>query len=141
MKKFRNQKGFTLIELLIVIVIIGILAVALLPKILGAPARARDAARKADLNQILTGVEVYYNDNLKYPAALSDVAPLMKNQAVPVDPLTGADYEYTLGSPANSYAVGTCLEIEYTPTGATSPQKLYEVTGGPDGSISTGLSC
>lgn len=58
-----TKKGFTLIELLIVITIIGILAAALLPQVLGAPARARDAARIADLNQIVTALETYATDN------------------------------------------------------------------------------
>lgn len=66
MKNFK--KAFTLIELLIVITIIGILAVALLPSVLGAPARARDAARKADIGNIIKALEVYNSDNQKYPA-------------------------------------------------------------------------
>lgn len=67
MKNTRLSKGFTLIELLIVITIIGILAVALLPSVLGAPARARDAARKADLNNIIAALETYNSDNQDYP--------------------------------------------------------------------------
>ena len=41
-----NKKGFTLIELLIVIVVIGILSVAVAPKLLDYPKKARDAQRK-----------------------------------------------------------------------------------------------
>ncbi len=63
----KMQKSFTLIELLIVITIIGILAVALVPRIAQGPARARDVQRKADLQQLATAMELYYADYGEYP--------------------------------------------------------------------------
>jgi general secretion pathway protein G len=66
--KSQLKKGFTLIELLIVVAIIGILAVALVPTITDAPARARDAARKAAVNSILSSLESYNIDNGRYPS-------------------------------------------------------------------------
>jgi prepilin-type N-terminal cleavage/methylation domain-containing protein len=62
-----KTKSFTLIELLIVITIIGILAVALVPRITQGPARARDVKRKADLQNISTALELYYSDHVIYP--------------------------------------------------------------------------
>lgn len=62
------KKGFTLIELLIVVSIIGILAVALIPSLTDAPARARDAGRKAAVNEVVAAVESYNIDNGNYPA-------------------------------------------------------------------------
>jgi len=72
--KIGLKKGFTLIELLIVIAIIGILSVALLPTILGAPAKGRDAARKAHLNAIVTALEAANIDLGGYPMGTNGVA-------------------------------------------------------------------
>lgn len=81
----KSLPGFTLIELLIVITIIGILAVALLPSVLGAPARARDAARKADLNNIIGALELYNSDHQGYPSTAQCFGPA--NLAANVSPV------------------------------------------------------
>lgn len=59
--------------MLIVIVIIGILAAALLPKFAGAQAKARNTARKADLNQLTTALNAYQVDYGQFPASLDDL--------------------------------------------------------------------
>lgn len=72
MKRF---KAFTLIELLIVITIIGILSVALIPRITGGPSKARDAQRKTDLLQVATALEQYASDNQgAYPTQLGNIS-------------------------------------------------------------------
>ncbi len=67
-----RKQGFTLIELLIVITIIGILAVALVPRISQGPARARDVQRKADLQNLASSMELYYSDYGFYPSATDE---------------------------------------------------------------------
>ncbi len=63
------KKGFTLIELLVVIAIIGILAAFAFVSFGGAQARARDAQRKNDLNQVQKALQAYYSDHGQYPNA------------------------------------------------------------------------
>lgn len=63
----RKKTAFTLIEMLIVIVIIGILASALVPRLISIQTRARDTKRKVDLRQIANGIAIFYNDNGRLP--------------------------------------------------------------------------
>ena len=65
----KTKKGFTLIEMLIVIVIIGILAAALIPRLSSARGRANDVARKADLAQVASALVSYQIDRGEFPTS------------------------------------------------------------------------
>ncbi len=77
MRHLRNkkEKGFTLIELLVVIAIIGLLASVVLLALNSARAKSRDAKRLADVRQIASALELYFNDNNNYPTAGSCTTP------------------------------------------------------------------
>ena len=66
----KNRGGFTLIELLIVVVIIGILASIAIPKFAATKDKAKLAAVKSDVRNIITGQEAYFADYNVYTASL-----------------------------------------------------------------------
>lgn len=59
-KKNTTESGFTLIELLIVITIIGVLSAVILPSLGSARVKARDTARKTDIQNIYKMLVAYY---------------------------------------------------------------------------------
>src|SRR3989338_1898582 len=70
----KNTRGFTLIEILLVVVIIGILASLVVPRLAGRSEDARLRAAKADVDGGLSlALDLYEVDNGAYPAQLEDL--------------------------------------------------------------------
>jgi len=78
-------RGFTLIEIMVVIVIIGVLAALIVPKIMGRPDEARIIAAKQDIGSILQALKLYKLDNMRYPTTEQGLQALVKKPtAAPV---------------------------------------------------------
>jgi len=69
----RKHKGFTLIEMLIVIVVIAILALIVIPRLLGAGRKAKEASLRGDLHQLRNAIQQFEADMGDYPAALTQL--------------------------------------------------------------------
>lgn len=59
--------GFTLVEIMVVVVILGILAVLIVPRVLGRSDEARAAAAKHDVAALMQSLKLYRLDNGRYP--------------------------------------------------------------------------
>ena len=84
--KMKRQEGFTLIEIMVVIVIIGILAALIVPKIMSRPDDARIVAAKQDIGSIMQAMKLYKLDNHAYPTTEQGLDALVKKPATPPVP-------------------------------------------------------
>jgi general secretion pathway protein G len=62
-----RQRGFTLIEIMVVVVILGILASVVVPRIMDNPDKARVAKARHDIQALESALDVYRLDNYVYP--------------------------------------------------------------------------
>jgi len=104
-----RHTGFTLLEVMVVVVILGILAALVVPKIISRPDEARVIAAKQDIAALLQALKLYRLDNQHYPTteqglqalvARPTSAPLAPNwkaggylERLPNDPW-GNPYQY-----------------------------------------------
>ena len=99
-----NRKAFTLIELMLVVIIIGVLAAMVMPRLVGRSEQARVAAAKADINaNISLALDLFEMDIGHYPASLNELmekggnpdtwkGPYLKKK--PIDPWGKWEYVY-----------------------------------------------
>ncbi len=109
-----NNRGLTLIELMVVILILGILAAIVVPRIMGREEDARRVKAKLDISSLETALKLYKLDNGTYPSTEQGLQALiepptigqlprkwrtggyLEKARVPKDPW---DYEYIYLSP------------------------------------------
>ena len=73
-----DDQGFTLIELMVVIVILGILAGLIVPRIMGRPEEARRTKARVQIESIETALQLYKLDNGVYPSTEQGLEALVQ---------------------------------------------------------------
>jgi general secretion pathway protein G len=124
-RKFYTQDGFTLIEIMVVILIIGLLALMVVPRLRGVADRAKRTKAQADIAELKQALDRYYLDNGSYPTTDQGL------QALVSPPQSGRT--------PNNYEQGGY--IEKLPTDPWGNQYFYQSDGstyalksfGPDG--------
>jgi general secretion pathway protein G len=76
MKRIKGNGGFTLIELLIVMIILGLLAALVAPRMFGKVGTSKQKAAKAQMSLFETALDTYRLDVGKYPTSEMGLAAL-----------------------------------------------------------------
>ena len=76
-RKTLLQRGFTLIEIMVVVVIMGILAALVVPKLMGRTDDARIIAARQDIATVMQALKLYRLDNQRYPTTEQGLQALM----------------------------------------------------------------
>lgn len=113
----REDNGFTLIEILIVMVIIGLLAALVGPRMFGKVGKSKQKAAKAQISLLETALDTYRLDVGKYPTTDMGLEVLrikpddLENwdgpylpKEIPLDPW-GKPYEYRSPSEHGDYEI------------------------------------
>ncbi|HZV53651.1 MAG TPA: type II secretion system major pseudopilin GspG [Rhodocyclaceae bacterium] len=92
MKMRYGKNGFTLIEVMIVIVILGVLAALIVPKVMSRPDEARVVAARQDIATIMQALKLYRLDNRTYPTTQQGLMALVVKPDVDPVPTNWKSY-------------------------------------------------
>jgi general secretion pathway protein G len=81
--RIRGQRGFSLIELLVVIIILGLLAGLVGPRLFGRVGQSKQAAAKAQIELLGAALDQYRLDVGSYPPTAIGLDGLVRNPNVP----------------------------------------------------------
>lgn len=78
----KRESGFTLIELMVVVIILGILAGLVIPRIVGKPEEARRVKAKIQIQNFEKALRLFYLDNGFYPTTEQGLKALIERPTI-----------------------------------------------------------
>jgi len=118
--------GFTLIEVMVVVVILGILAAVLVPKVMDRPDEARKVKASQDIRALEAALNLYKLDNYDYPSTDQGLEALVSQPGIPPEPANWKEGGYIDRLPADPWQE----PYQYLSPGAQGSIDIYST--GPD---------
>ncbi len=128
-EKYQKKKGFTLIEVLVVLIILGLIAAIIVPRITGRVDEAKVETTKIQLKAIKDALEQYKLDNGMYPTTEQGLKALVEKPTTPPEPPRWRQYLEKV--PKDGWG----REFIYISPGVNRPYELR--SRGPDGEEGT----
>lgn len=118
-----SEGGFTLIEVMVVVIILGILAAIVVPRVMDRPDAARITKTKQDIRAIESALNLYKLDNFSYPTTDQGLEALVAKPSGTPEPRNWKKYMDRLAKDAwgNDYqylSPGTKGDIDIFSFGA-----------------------
>ena len=118
--------GFTLIEVMVVVVILGILAAVLVPKVMDRPDEARKVKASQDIRALEAALNLYKLDNYDYPTTDQGLEALVSSPGIPPEPANWKEGGYIDRLPMDPWQ----QPYQYLSPGAQGSIDIYST--GPD---------
>ncbi len=119
--------GFTLIEVMVVVVILGILAAIVVPRIMGRPEEARIVKAQQDIRALEAALNLYKLDNYDYPTTDQGLEALVEKPVSAPEPPRWKEGGYIDRLPRDPWQ----RPYQYLNPGTHGPIDIYSL--GPDG--------
>jgi general secretion pathway protein G len=92
MRRRHRAVGFTLVEVMVVVIILGVLAALIVPRVIGRTDEARAVAARQDVAAIMQALKLYRLDNGRYPSSEQGLQALVSKPTLEPVPSNWKSY-------------------------------------------------
>ena len=104
--RYRGAGGFTLIELLVVLAIIALLLTLAVPRYFHSVDTARETILVKNLSTARASIDMFYQDQGRYPESLNELVDKKYLRSLPVDPVTNSTTSWIIVAPQDNAGGG-----------------------------------